>query len=132
VAIDLRTGDRVWEQDIGSSSSPWVAGDFIYAITNESAVVCLTRRDGRVRWVLDLPRFDDPDKKKEVIAWAGPVLAGDRLIVVSSDGDALSISPYTGQALGRLEISSGSYIAPVLANMTLYILDQNADLVALR
>src|SRR5579862_3571363 len=27
-AIDLRTGDRVWEQEIGSSHSPWVVGDY--------------------------------------------------------------------------------------------------------
>lgn len=132
VTIDLRTGDRVWEQDIGSASSPWVAGDFVYVITNENTVVCLTRRDGRVRWVLDLPRWEDPDTKKKVIVWAGPVLAGDRLIALSSDGDALSISPYTGQALGRIEMPSGSYIAPVLANRTLYILNQDADLVAFR
>ena len=132
VAIDLRTGDRVWEQDIGGSYSPWVAGDYIYVLTNDSSVVCLTRRDGRIKWVLDLPRYEDEKKKKDALEWTGPVLAGDRLIVLGSDGEAISVSPYTGEALGRIEFSDGSFIAPVLADNTLYILTEDADLIAYR
>ena len=66
------------------------------------------------------------------MVWTGPVLAGDRLIVLASDGDAISISPYTGKALGRIEFPDGSFISPVLANKTLYVLTQEADLFALR
>ncbi len=132
VAIDLRTGDRVWEQDIGGSYSPWVAGEYIYVLTNDSSLVCLTRKDGRIKWVLDLPRYDDEKKKKDPLEWTGPLLAGDRLIVLASDGEAVSVSPYTGEALGRIEFSDGSFIAPVLADNTLYILTQDADLIAYR
>jgi outer membrane protein assembly factor BamB len=130
VAIDLRTGDRVWEQDIGGSYTPWVAGEFVYVLTNDSSLVCLTRKEGRIKWVLDLPRYDDPIKKKGVLDWSGPVLAGDRLIVLASDGDALSVSPYTGKPLGRIAFPDGSYVAPVLANKILYIITQDADLIA--
>ncbi len=132
VAIDLRTGDRVWEQDIGGSYSPWIAGEFVYVVTNDSAIVCLTRREGRIKWVLDLPRHEDEAKKSNPLVWAGPVLAGDRLIVVASDGEALSISPYSGKPLGRIEFPDGSFLAPVLANRTLFVLTQDADLFALR
>ena len=45
--------------------------------------------------------IEDEKKKKDPIIWAGPVLAGDRLIVLSSVGDAISVSPYTGEPLGR-------------------------------
>jgi hypothetical protein len=60
------------------------------------------------------------------------VLAGDRLIVLASNGEALSISPYTGQALGRIEMPDGSYIAPIVADKTLYVLTNDADLIAMR
>ena len=132
VAIDLRTGDRVWEQDIGGSYTPWVAGDFVYVLTNDDSVVCLTRREGKIKWVLDLPRYENEEKKKNPLDWSGPVLASDRLIVLASNGDAISISPYTGKALGRITFSDGSYVAPVLANKTLYIVTQGADLIAYR
>jgi outer membrane protein assembly factor BamB len=132
VAIDLRTGDRVWEQDIGGTYTPWVAGDYVYVLTNEYSVVCLTRREGKIKWVLDLPRYQNEEKKKDPLDWSGPVLASDRLIVLASSGDAISISPYTGKPLGRIEFSDGSYVPPVLANKTLYIVTQGADLIAYR
>jgi outer membrane protein assembly factor BamB len=132
VAIDLRTGDRVWEQDIGGTYTPWVAGDYVYVLTNEYSVVCLTRREGKIKWVLDLPRYENQEKKKNPLDWSGPLLASDRLIVLASNGDAISISPYTGKPLGRIVFSDGSYVAPVLANKTLYIVTQGADLIAYR
>jgi outer membrane protein assembly factor BamB len=131
-AVDLRTGDRVWEQEIGGTDMPWVAGDYIYVLSNDAEVVCLTRRDGRVRWVFDLPRYENIDKKRGALRWSGPVLAGDRLIAVASDGEAISLSPYTGDALGRISLPSGVYIAPIVADKTLYVLTDDADLIALR
>jgi outer membrane protein assembly factor BamB len=132
VAIDLRTGERSWEQDIGGIETPWVAGDFIYLVTNDRELVCLTRRDGRVRWVAELPRYQNPEKKKGAMSWAGPVLAGDRLVIVSSLGEAMSYSPYTGNALGRIELPEGAFVTPVLADQTLFVLTDDADLVAIR
>ncbi len=132
VAIDLRTGDRVWEQDIGGTHAPWAAGDYVYVVANDNALACLRRSDGKVRWVRDLPRFEDEKKKKNNLSWSGPVLAGDRLIVISSTGEALSISPYTGAPLGRTEFDDPVFVTPAVADKTLYVLTDAADLIALR
>ena len=132
VSIDLRTGDRIWEQDIGGVHAPWVAGDFIYVLSAENELLCLTRADGRVRWTQELPQWENEAKKKDPIFWSGPILAGDRLIVISSEGEAISLSPYTGDALGRTDFPDGVYINPVVAHKTLYVLTDNADLIALR
>ena len=132
VAIDLRTGERIWEQDIGGTETPWVAGDFIFVISNDSELICLTRRDGRVRWVQELPRYQDLKKKKGSLNWSGPVLGGDRLIVVASNGEAMSFSPYTGAALGRVKLPDGTFLTPIIANETLYVLTDDADLIAMR
>jgi outer membrane protein assembly factor BamB len=132
VAIDLRTGERIWEQDIGGTETPWVAGDFIFVISNDSELICLTRRDGRARWVAELPRYENLKKKKGALEWAGPILGGDRLIVVASNGEAMSFSPYTGAALGRVTLPDGTFLTPIIANETLYVLTDEADLIALR
>lgn len=132
VSIDLRTGDRVWEQEIGGTHGPWVAGDYVYVLNNDVDLVCLTREDGHVRWVHDLPHYEDEKKKKDPMRWAGPVLAGDRLIVAASNGDGLVLSPYTGATLGSLSFPDGVFVDPVVANDTLYVLTDEADVVALR
>jgi outer membrane protein assembly factor BamB len=132
VAIDLRTGDRVWEQDIGGTHGAWVAGDFVYVLSNDNDLICLTRQEGRVRWVRELPRYENEEKKRGPLRWTGPVLGSDRLIVVSSNGEAFSVSPYTGKPIGRTEFPDGVFIEPVLANKTLFVLTDQADLIAMR
>jgi len=131
-AININTGDRVWTRDIGGIQTPWAAGDFVYVLTIDGQLLCLQRKDGRVKWIHELPRWENPDDKEDAIQWSGPVLVSNRLILVSSDGYAESISPYTGRLLGRVEIPDGTHIAPVVANQTLYLLTSDARLVALR
>jgi outer membrane protein assembly factor BamB len=132
VAININTGERVWSRDVGGIQTPWAAGDFVYVTTTDGQLLCLSRKDGKVKWLHELQRWEDPDNKSGLIVWAGPVLVSDRLVLVSSVGTAVSISPYTGELLGRTEIPSGAYISPIVANGTLYLLTNDAQLVALR
>jgi outer membrane protein assembly factor BamB len=132
VAINLNTGDRVWSRDIGGIQTPWVAGDFLYVLTTDSQVLCLARKDGRVRWIHQLTRWQDMENKEDLITWSGPVLVSDRLILSSSDGYAVSLSPYTGELLGKIQIPDGTFISPVVADGTLFLLTNGAQLVALR
>ena len=132
LAIDLRQGVRAWQAELGGVEMPWPAGDFVYVLTKDSQLVCLRRRDGRIRWVQPLPRFVDPDDPDEPIRWKGPVLAGDRLVVAGSHGEVLSISPYDGKPLGFFDLGDGVAVPPVVANNGLYLLTHGGQLVALR
>ncbi len=132
IAVDLRRGVRAWEVAFGGVEMPWVGGEFIFVLTNDAQLVCLTRREGRIRWVRPLARFANPEQQEDPIHWAGPVLAGDRLIVAGSNRQALSISPYSGEVLGVIELPDSVYLAPVVADSTLYFLTEGANLVALR
>jgi outer membrane protein assembly factor BamB len=131
-AISLNSGERLWSRDIGGIQTPWAAGDYVYVVTSDQQVICLTRKEGKVKWIHQLQRWDDPDAKSGSIDWAGPVLVSDRLIVVSSRGIAAALSPYTGDLLGKMEIPDGTLIAPVVANGQLYLYTNGAQLVALR
>jgi len=113
---------------VGGTQSVWVAGDYVYILTTDNELICLTRNEGKVRWVRLLPSYGNEKKRKDPMAWAGPVLGGDRLIVLSSDGGAISISPYTGEPLGREEMSSGGYFSPAIADNSLYVLTDDAKL----
>ncbi len=118
-AIDLRSGQRLWERPIGGNQTPWVAGRFVFVVTN------------KVKWVTPLTQYED-EKRRRPILWAGPVLAGDRLLIGGSTGDLLSLSPYTGQITGKLELHGPIRLGPVVANRTVYVLTDSGRLIALR
>lgn len=131
-AIDLRTGRRIWDRQIGSAQTPWVAGDYLFLISTANELVALEARTGRVKWVAPLQRWANEKDKAGTLVWSGPVLAGDRLIAVSSHGWALSLSPYTGEVLGKERMPDAVTIPPVVAGRSLYFLTDDADLVAYR
>jgi outer membrane protein assembly factor BamB len=132
VDIDIRTGERIWTNDVSGMQTPWVAGDFIFVVSTEAELICFSRKDGRVKWITQLPRYEDPENKDGPIYWAGPVLVSDRLLLLSSNGHAVSASPYTGKVLGQVDIPDGAFIAPVVAAGMVYILTDGAELIALK
>ena len=78
LAIDLRTGERAWTQDVGGTSQPWSAGEYVYVLSSSGSLLCLTRNEGRVRWIVQLDQREDPtDHKSKPVVWSGP-LAGRR------------------------------------------------------
>jgi outer membrane protein assembly factor BamB len=131
-AIDLRSGERGWEHEIGSDHGPWLAGDYLFLLTTDQTLLCLARDGGKVRWLRQLPKYENEKKREDPIEWAGPVLGGDRLILVSSNGWALSVSPNTGALLGRQQLPGPAYLGPVIAGNTLYVLTDDAELTAFR
>jgi len=131
-AIDLRTGVRVWELEAGGIQSPWVAGEYVYLLTNTNDLIALRRRTGQVKWVTVLPRFTDPEDQEGPIVWTGPVLAGDRLIVGNEQGEVMTVSPYSGDILGEDEVSGPITLPPSVAGDSLYFLTADADLIAYR
>lgn len=132
VAIDMRSGERSWEADIAGVNMPWLAGNFAFLTTIDGQVVCVALADGRVRWVTQLQRFLDQDKRRNLIRWNGPVLAGDRLLVTSTHGYAISISPYSGEVLSGIELPAGSSTQPIVVDGTFVLLTDKGELVAYR
>ena len=132
VAIDLRTGNRLWDVPVAGIYEPWIAGDFIYVISVDSEAVCIDSRSGRIVWVTQLPRFENEKTKKGRVVWAGPALASDRLIFVGSNSQALSLSPYSGEVLGKVGLDSSASMVPVFADKTMFVLDDDGKLTAYR
>lgn len=132
VSIDLRNGRRIWDKEIASLESPWVAGDFLYVLSTEGELICLSRKSGRIYWVQALPRYEDPEDREGLIIWTGPILTKNRLIVAGSNGEALAVSPYTGRILGRQDLPDGVSIPPVAAAGSVYFLTDDAELTAYR
>ena len=77
-----------------------------------------------------MARYRNEKEKAGPITWAGPVLAGGLLYVVSSEGQMLALAPTDGKVASTYELPAGSRIAPVVASGTLLVVTRSGDLIA--
>jgi len=133
VGIDLPTGRRLWEREVSGEDTPYVAGGWLFLISLQQEMAAISLVDGRIPWITSLPRYDNPEKQKGLLTWYGPVLIGDRLVVTGTNEDALSISPYTGDILGRQALSAAAApVSPIVVDGTLLVISDDGRLLALR
>jgi outer membrane protein assembly factor BamB len=132
IAMDIASGQRVWEQNLAGISTPWVAGEWVFVVTDDARLVCLSRGSGKVRWIAQLRHYRNEKKSRGPIAWVGPVLAGNRLVLGNSRGEIAFVSPTDGSVAGTLETKEAISLPLVVANNMLYVLDDKGRLSAYR
>ena len=132
VALELNTGQRVWEINIAGISTPWVAGDWIFVVTDESQLLAVARATGKVKWKTQLRRYRDEEDKEGNVSWVGPILAGGRLILANSRGHLINVDPATGAIQSSVDTNMPVTLPMAVANNTLYILHDEGRLSAWR
>lgn len=130
VAIDERTGQRVWQRDISGADTPWVAGNHLFMISANNELIALGRDTGAIRWVKPISTYVSKEEAGTSLFWNGPILAGGRLIITGPGGILLEINPVDGALLRRLNTGVTVAVAPVIAQGVLLLLQTNGTLVA--
>lgn len=131
-AYELVTGQRIWELNLAGISTPAIAGEWIFTLTDDARLLAIARSSGKVRWMTQLQRWRKEKKKDGPIFWTGPVLAGNALYVASSEGEIWRLSTAEGSAELFRDIKQPVSVPPIVANQTLYILDDSGEIHAFR
>ena len=95
------------------------------SLGQENILYCLSKIDGKVVWASQLKR-----KKKEQIFWVGPLLTSYKLILASSEGTILSLSPFTGEILSSKKIDEGVNIQPIQSGKSIFFVTKKGNLLA--
>ena len=133
VAVELITGQRAWELNIAGISTPWVAGEWVYVVTDRAQLLAVSRASGKVRWMSQLQRYRSADNERSgPVFWRGPLLAGGNLILASSTGHIVLVNPADGQVKQTISQNVSISLPPVVANNMLYVLDDSGMLTAYR
>ncbi len=131
-AYELVTGQRIWELNLAGISTPAIAGEWIFTLTDDGKLLCIQRATGKVRWLTQLARYENEKKKKNPIFWTGPVLAGNRLWFANSNGQVYSAGIEDGAPVSFTDLKEPVTLAPIVAGGTLYILDDSGKISAFR
>lgn len=132
MAVDLRSGRRLWEREVGGTASPVAAGEWLFLAGANGELLALGREDGRIRWISELNAPAPGQKKQDPAYFATPILAGGQVVLPGSGGEALLIDPAEGQVAGRLRLPGGTLLPGAVAQQTLVLLTDDGTLVAYR
>lgn len=139
-AMDVRSGTPRWQLPIATLNAPWVAGDAVYVTSKAGEMIAINRESGEVYWIHDINEnrsrqvggvFGLFDRTVRPI-WSGPLLATNRLVLVSSEGEAVALNARTGAEEASLDLGGPAYIAPIAYNGMIYVLTDEGQLVAIR
>ncbi|MGP3696357.1 outer membrane protein assembly factor BamB family protein [Rhodobacter sp. NSM] len=134
VALSTASGETVWSATEGALAPVAVAGGSVFLVSDEARLVRLDAETGEVIWSVDMPYWENakPKRRKGITAHYGPVLAGGRLVVASSDGVVRFFSPVDGALTGSAELPGGAAAQPAVAGGVLYVVSANGKLLAFR
>ncbi|CTQ54187.1 Outer membrane protein assembly factor BamB precursor [Roseibium album] len=127
VAVDVRTGQRRWEQDLGSVHTPVVSGSALFMVDLDDRMVALNLKNGETLWATSLPR---PEKKKRRRNWAGPILANGALVAFSSDGQTALVDAASGSIMTTQRTNTDVYVTPIVAGGRVVVLTGNDGVAA--
>ncbi len=149
-ATDLRTGAARWSLPVVGITAPLPEGDVVYVVAKDGTLICASRESGQIYWVHDLnagyvaakPKKNGlfgmslsvpfMDKKVVKPLWSSPILVNSRLIVVGSGGQLQALNAKTGAVERRVELGAPALITPIAAGDMLYVVTDDAQLIALR
>jgi outer membrane protein assembly factor BamB len=131
-AYELVTGQRIWELSLAGISTPVIAGEWIFTLTDDARLLAIARSTGRVRWVTQLEQFRKPKKRENPVFWTGPVLANNKLWIANSLGEVHSVDVTSGTPTPFTKMKSPISLPPIVANQTLYILSDDGKITAFR
>ena len=131
-AYELLSGRRIWDLSLAGISTPAVAGDWIFVLTDDARLLAIARATGKVRWISELPHWKDEKDKEGEIFWSGPALAGGKLYVASTRGALVAVDAADGSQTQIAELKDGVSLNPIVANNTLYVLDDGGTISAFR
>ena len=134
VALEIANGDRIWTATEGAVGPVWPAGDSVFLVNDIGELVRLDADAGTPIWRVALPGFEESRERRQKTRFAhyGPIIAGGRLIVASSDGVIRQFDPASGALVGTVDLPGGASSNPIVVNGTLYVVTGRGQLAAFR
>ncbi len=129
-ALRAGNGAEVWALPVGATGTAAVIGGAVFSVSDTSQLLRIDAATGRVIWAVQLPEFENPEKRRGFIAHFGPVVAGGQVIVAGTDGRLRFFDPVSGAAGYSVALPGGAASAPVVAAGVLYVQNAKGQLLA--
>ncbi len=123
--FDIKTGKPFWKKQLGIDKQFWVAGELVYAVTIDSDLIAIHKKDGKVKWSVDLSELSPEGIKT---SWSSPIVGDSKVIILNSQGSMFFFDMNTGANLETIAIEQDTYLAPIIANGELFTISNSGTI----
>ncbi len=114
----IKDGKKLWNLKFSSINPFVITKDIIYILDISGKLLCLEKKGGRLIWAVQLRQVSKDDE----VYWRGPLLSSNKLILASSDGSVISLSPYTGKVLSKLKYPENFVSSPFQVGKRIFLI----------
>ena len=125
-AIDIRSGNRIWEKEIGGINTPLLSGNVLFVVSNDNDLLAINKSNGDILWATSI---ELGGKANEVTPYT-PVLLNNKLVLPLSNGRVLVYNPKNGQRTDLIDLDENLNSAPIVAQGYIIFVTAKAKLLA--
>lgn len=125
-ALDIRSGNRLWEKEIGGINTPLLSGNTLFVVSNSNDLLAVNKSNGDILWSTSI---ELGGKASEVTPFS-PILMNNQLIVALSNGRVNIYDPKNGNKISVTDLDEDLNSAPVVAEGYVVFVTANAKLIA--
>ncbi len=131
MAVDYRTGETIWSQEISSTNTPWIAGKYMYIVSSNNELICLDKTSGKIIFGVKL-LTEYELKEKNGIYLSGPIMIRNKLLVTASNGIVYAISPNDGKIEHKINLEEELPYSPISANNSVVFGTSEANVIVFK
>ncbi len=131
VLIDGVSGIRLWEKEIGTLNTPAVNNGWIFVLSSDNQIICLSAKSGDINWMKKIQDIYD-EKYPENANWTGPLLINGEVVIFNDFGDILKLDKSTGKLNKKITMKNVNIIKkPIIVNGKMFAITNRSDIYAI-
>ena len=134
LALDMRTGDKLWEKEIGSVQNLLLAGDYLFVISNKNILYAVEKFSGDIIWSADVRAYlhDEDDNSKSLVYAAAPLMLNSNILLAFSNGKVLKIDAYNGSVIAKTNLNIDISNGLIAAQERVIAVSDDADVIVFK
>ncbi|MBR5598754.1 MAG: hypothetical protein IKW39_01805, partial [Alphaproteobacteria bacterium] len=130
--LDVRSGEALWEKEIGSMQNMLLAGDYLFLVSNKNFLYAINKDAGEIAWTKDLrEHIFEEDFDMKVFSYE-PIMIDGHILLPFSNGLVFKINASTGNIVAKTLLDTGIGSSLIVANQSVIAVSDKADIIVLK
>lgn len=132
VSLDMRTGDKLWEKEIGSMQNMLLVGDYLFAISNKNVLFAVEKYSGDIMWSTDVKEFLEEDQDGGEIYAAPPLMINSQILLAFSNGKVFKFDAHKGSLIAKTDLGIDISNGLIAVNEMVITVTDSADVIVFK